>query len=510
LADDLVSRLQLFMRQASENDRLVLEFATIDPLNEKEFRALNDISVIGQNRMGTVFDVKAVSVRTIYEKSIEAVRPVETHIPIQVTLTDTSSDLLVGTITLENLYNFLKSYQKVTDDLDQIYEKNVRRFLGGGGRVNAAIQKTIETHPERFGLYNNGITVIVNSFKFIEGGVELVEPYIVNGCQTTRTIWEVLRRKLESGGTGYNPDLDDWKQRLHMGVVVTKIVRVGATGENLLVEITRFTNSQNAVREKDFLALVSDFKSWQTQMEEQHDIYLEIQRGGWDSRKAYQKQHPTQNQFKEVDNAFDLLKVFGAGWLGEAGMAFGKNAPFLPNGSVYKRIVNLESDQAVFGVEDLYAAYFLQKAADGYGFGRGAKEITRRQTRFLYYFVAIDILKDIMTRAGMLPDCKSITKAVFELFKPEEKNARDARLEAAIESVDTYLTAGLDDTVFLEPAYTSKFNSDMNAFLKWDDIGKSEEYIPRLRTLLAIMKSSLGRRSGGQPSQRDLITGVIR
>jgi hypothetical protein len=110
----------------------------------------------------------------------------------------------------------------------------------------------------------------------------------------------------------------------------------------------------------------------------------------------------------------------------------------------------------------------------------------------------------------MLTDCKSITKAVFELFKPEEKNARDAWLEAAIESVDTYLTAGLDDTVFLEPAYTSKFNSDMNAFLKWDDIGKSEEYTPRLRTLCAIMKSSLDRRSGGQPSQRDLITGVIR
>ena len=43
--------------------------------------------------------------------------------------------------------------------------------------------------------------------------------------------------------------------------------------------VTRYTNSQNAVREKDFLALTSDFCSWQTEMASKYDIYLEIQRG---------------------------------------------------------------------------------------------------------------------------------------------------------------------------------------------------------------------------------------
>ena len=43
--------------------------------------------------------------------------------------------------------------------------------------------------------------------------------------------------------------------------------------------VTRYTNSQNAVREKDFLALTSDFRSWQTEMASKYDIYLEIQRG---------------------------------------------------------------------------------------------------------------------------------------------------------------------------------------------------------------------------------------
>jgi len=56
---------------------------------------------------------------------------------------------------------------------------------------------------ERFGLYNNGIAIVVGDFK-IEGGkvMELIEPYVVHGCQTTRSIWKVCRQRLEAGGTG--------------------------------------------------------------------------------------------------------------------------------------------------------------------------------------------------------------------------------------------------------------------------------------------------------------------
>jgi AIPR protein len=144
----------------------------------------------------------------------------------------------------------------------------------------------------------------------------------------------------------------------------------------LLEAITRYTNSQNAVREKDFLALTSDFKTWARQMAERYGVYLEIQRGGWDSRRALQKQHPDLRQFTEMANAFDLLKVYGAGWLGEAGLAFGKNPPFLPNGTIFKRIINQEgvAEGEPFGVDDLYASYLLKSAADSYGFGRGATE----------------------------------------------------------------------------------------------------------------------------------------
>src|SRR5262249_17281145 len=149
--------------------------------------------------------------------------------------------------------------------------------------------------------------------------LELVEPAIVNGCQTTRTIWEVFYERLESGGTGADEELTKWRTRAGRGVVVAKIVKVGIAGEEMLLNITKYTNSKNAVRDKDFIAVNSDFRNWAAAMEEQYDIYLEIQRGGWDSRRALQKQNPEMHQFSEAANAFDLLKVYGAGWLGEAG-----------------------------------------------------------------------------------------------------------------------------------------------------------------------------------------------
>src|SRR5207249_3212916 len=155
---------------------------------------------------------------------------------------------------------------------------------------------------------------------------ELIEPYVVNGCQTTRTIWEVFQQKLYSRTRPTAYDLDRWQEKAIEGVVVTKIVRVGRGGDSLLQNITRYTNSQNAVSEKDFITLEDDFRRWSREMAEEYGIFLEIQRGGWESRQALQDQNPSVRHFTESINAFDLLKTYGSGWLREAGTAFGRNA----------------------------------------------------------------------------------------------------------------------------------------------------------------------------------------
>jgi hypothetical protein len=190
--------------------------------------------------------------------------------------------LRVGCAKLVDLYQFLKLFRDTTQDLDQLYEKNVRKFLGARGKINKGIIATLKEAPEKFGLYNNGITIVATNYSGDELNisVDLADPFIVNGCQTTKSIWEVFHRKLDAGGTGSDPELEDWKKRASEGVVVIKIAKVGSTGEMLLQAITRFTNSQNAVREKDFLALTGDFRTWQAQLAHDHDLYFEIQRGG--------------------------------------------------------------------------------------------------------------------------------------------------------------------------------------------------------------------------------------
>lgn len=511
LAEGLLERLSNFKRGAGPADKIVLVFATEAPLNVNEKRVLADLRSMGTARLGSMFDIEALSIETIFARlqEVEAVGLTKRlKVSLDAQMVPSGQDLLVGSVGLSNLYVFLKRYRDATGDLDRIYEKNVRRFLGARGKVNKAMQSTLRDAPERFGLYNNGITIVVHDYNAGDGSVELAEPFIVNGCQTTRTIWEVFHTRLSSGGTGINPETEAWKEKASQGVVVAKIVKVGTSGENLLQAITRYTNSQNAIREKDFLALTGDFKTWQGQLADQHGLYLEIQRGGWDSQKALQNTNPTAKQFTEHANAADLIKVYGAGWLGEAGLAFGKNPPFLPDGSVFKRIVNgAEADGGPFGVTDLYAAYLLQKYTAEYGFGRGALKQSRRQSRFLYFLVVLDLFKDVLTRALHPTDHRSVAAAMVEVLSSE--NARSALLDRAAEVIDSYFTQGNEDSLFYEPSYLNSFNADLNAFLKWEKLARSDIETPRLKQLLAVNKSVMGMSLAGSQTPRQTIMAAV-
>ena len=112
---------------------------------------------------------------------------------------------MIGATKLPDIFKFLQDYKALSGDLDLLYEKNVRKFLGNKRKVNKGIEQTLEQHPERFGLYNNGITIVAEEVeKSGSGGVTLKNPFVVNGCQTTRSIWSVLQRRLNSGGSAPN------------------------------------------------------------------------------------------------------------------------------------------------------------------------------------------------------------------------------------------------------------------------------------------------------------------
>ena len=489
-SENIVEKIKYFRENASSYDKIILLFATEDYLSDGEKEVLSTLRVYGREKLGDIFDVDSISIELIYDRLEESNRK-KFNFSLNGNVSLSGDNLLVGSLSLIDLYKFLKKYRQKTGDLDHIYEKNVRRFLGGRGKVNRGMKKTLEENPENFGLYNNGITIVVQDFKLQNNNmIDIDDPFIVNGCQTTRTIWEVFDKKLGSGGTSKSSKLTEWESLAKKGVVVVKIAKAGGDGDNLLQEITRFTNSQNAVKEKDFIALVDQFKKWQKEISDNYDVYLEIQRGGWDSQKALQREKPhITKHYSQYAAASDLLKVYGAGWLNKPGMAYGKNSPFLPNGSVFKEIISL-SEKGDFSSSDLYAAYLLQLSVEPYKFGRYAEKSSRKQSRYLFFYIVLNLLRDCLIRNDLPSENISLSNALLSILRND--TAKDALLDSAVEVIDSYLTQDLEDTAF-EEKVMEKYNSDLNTFLKSERLGASEDFSPKLQEQLKIAKKVMGR-----------------
>lgn len=133
----------------------------------------------------------------------------------------------------------------------RLLEANVRSFLSVKGKgVNAGIQGTLRSAPSRFMAYNNGIVVVADEMRFGSPGdgttgiAWLKGLQIVNGGQTTASIY-FAKKKF--------PETDLSKVRVPAKIIVMKS-RDAAKEEALVSDISRFANSQNAVRQSDLSA----------------------------------------------------------------------------------------------------------------------------------------------------------------------------------------------------------------------------------------------------------------
>jgi hypothetical protein len=140
---------------------------------------------------------------------------------------------------------------------DKLFRKNVRNFLGGN-RCNKGIRETLKNNPNYFWYYNNGICILCDEANLVveNNYIRMVNPQIINGCQTARSI-----EKFQDDVTG---DI---------------LVRVIESRDHEFVNaITLYQNTSNPVRKRDLksndpiqVRLKSEFKR-------QH-WYYEIKRG---------------------------------------------------------------------------------------------------------------------------------------------------------------------------------------------------------------------------------------
>lgn len=132
----------------------------------------------------------------------------------------------------------------------RLLEANVRSFLSVTGKVNKGIRDTLKGAPERFMAYNNGIVVIADEVRLgrTEDGTPAIlwmkGMQIVNGGQTTASLYFTKKK---------SPEIDLRHVRVPAKVLILHSADSEAE-EVLISSISRFANSQNAVRQADLSA----------------------------------------------------------------------------------------------------------------------------------------------------------------------------------------------------------------------------------------------------------------
>lgn len=127
-------------------------------------------------------------------------------------------------------------------DLNVLFD-NVRGFLGET-KYNDKIVKTLEEEPEKFFLFNNGITItardiVVSKIRMDEFyKIELTDYQIVNGGQTLRSIYHFKDTK------------EGMINNLAKASVLVRFFKTGLE-EGLVNKVSEYTNSQNSISGKD-------------------------------------------------------------------------------------------------------------------------------------------------------------------------------------------------------------------------------------------------------------------
>ena len=127
----------------------------------------------------------------------------------------------------------------------RLLEQNVRVFLQARGNINKGIRATLENDPAMFFAYNNGISATAEAVETKTAhGSTLIKSVknlqIVNGGQTTASIYEASRKK--------DAELDSVFVQMKLSIVNSP------RANTVIPKISEYANSQNRVNAADFFA----------------------------------------------------------------------------------------------------------------------------------------------------------------------------------------------------------------------------------------------------------------
>lgn len=209
--------------------------------------------------------------------------------------------------------SIFKIYRDALEKNYPIFDKNIREYLGNKG-VNKKIYETLLNEEERknFFYYNNGITLICDSMTTpqsqskgnnINISFNVVNPQIVNGCQTVNSIYEALK----------NVDPSTLEKDFEDTFVMLKVLQIDRKKdvENKLYEnVVKFNNSQNSIDEKTFVSNTSVFNRIKDELEKKGFLLLIKQSDKNSFRNIYPKADQLRKRANERLSKFGLLDSF--------------------------------------------------------------------------------------------------------------------------------------------------------------------------------------------------------
>jgi hypothetical protein len=164
----------------------------------------------------------------------------------------------------------------------RLFARNVRGFLGST-EINRGMEATLQSEPEYFWYYNNGVTIICDEAKLESSrGREILRvtnPQVINGQQTTRTL--ARNRSKRSAAS-----------------VLVRVIRVPRSGqrsghdfETLVSRIVSATNWQNAIRPSDLMSNDRRQIEIERQLRKLHYLYLRKRMTKGEARRAAGARH---------------------------------------------------------------------------------------------------------------------------------------------------------------------------------------------------------------------------
>jgi hypothetical protein len=227
-----------------------------------------------------------------------------------------------------------------------LFHKNVRNPLLES-QFNEDIEKTAIDEPAYFWYYNNGITAITYFLPTIGKKAEkirLTGLQIINGAQTVYSIYRAYKNASPT-------------KRMQMdteSLVTLRLLKSG--GKSFDLNVTRYTNSQNPVQDRDFCA--------------NDDIQIKLQNASYKSPVWYEKR---RGEFREVPKNITKVPnyIFANVYLAyhlqapvsvlnsyEQGNQIGKDLNFISHrehkDGLYEKIFNEETK-----FEDMLSAFYI-------------------------------------------------------------------------------------------------------------------------------------------------------